>query len=294
MINNNIHTILIPDIHGRSFWQEALPFIEQGIPTIFIGDYLDVYSHENITRRQAIENFKKIIEITKSHDNVQLLLGNHDACYALDPYICEVRTDYINFNEIREIFKNNFDLFKLCVKVNVDEKTFMISHAGIHPRWLKTYKNEFNKMCEICNTKFEHIDVFLNDILLRPFKKDFNIELSEDNSYLYKTARRILSSRTRTRGGFDTAGSILWADISEYDTSYTQDVFKYEQIVGHTMQYYSVSPFIINGIITCIDCLECFFLDKETDLRRLSDGILAEQVWDANKEERQRRCKLFN
>lgn len=286
---NDINTILIPDVHGRKFWEDALPFIEQGIPTIFMGDYLDVYSHEKISRAEALKNFETIIDIAKNHSNVQLLFGNHDAGYAMDSYICDCRTDYRNFNKIRKIFKDNFELFKLCVKVDVDGKIFMISHAGIHPWWLNSYKNTFNQMCQKCNTTFEHIDTFLNDILLRPFKKDFIPDESEDNLFLFKAALTILGACGRERGGRDAAGSLIWADINEYNPNYVKDTFKYEQIVGHTMQYYSVSPVIIPGVITCIDCFDCFFIDNEGDLRRLKDGILAEQVWEANAEERKRR-----
>lgn len=290
---NDINTILIPDVHGRKFWEDALPFIEQGVPTIFMGDYLDVYSHEHISPDSAVENFEKILDIANTHKNVQLLFGNHDAGYAMDTYICNCRTDHKNFMKIREMFMENFDLFKLCVKVKVDEKTFMISHAGIHPHWFSSYKSTFEKMCEKSGTKFEHLDEFLNTVLLRPFKEDFNPEESEDNLYLYKAALMALGACGRERGGRDRAGSLIWADINEYDPRFVKEQFKYEQIVGHTMQYYSVSPVIVTGIITCIDCFDCFFIDKEGDLRRLKDGILAEDVWEANKDEREKRCKLW-
>ena len=94
--SNNIHTILIPDVHGRKFWEDALPFIESGVPTIFLGDYLDVYGHEGISPDFAVEQFERIIELAKIHSNIQLLLGNHDAGYAMDPYICDCRTDRKN------------------------------------------------------------------------------------------------------------------------------------------------------------------------------------------------------
>ena len=287
---NSIHTILIPDVHGRKFWENAMPYIEDGVPAIFMGDYLDVYSHENISRNSAVENFEKILDVAKNNKNVQLLFGNHDAGYALDRSICDCRTDNRNSRKIKTLFKDNFCLFKLCKTVKADdEKTFMISHAGFHPYWLSSYKDTFLKMSAALGMNFEHIEDFINNVLLAPFKPGFWPDESDDTLFAYKAAIMALGACGRERGGIDSAGSLIWADIHEFEGMH--EVFKYEQIVGHTMQYYTVSPAIIPGVITCIDCFDNFFIDKEGDLRRLSDGILAEQVWDANKEERERRCK---
>jgi hypothetical protein len=275
---DSILAILIPDVHGRKFWEDALPFIEQGVPTIFMGDYLDVYSHEKISPDSAVDNFKKILETAKTNKNVQMLVGNHDAGYAIDRYICDCRTDQQNFMEIRCLFMDNFDLFKLCSKVVADEKTFMISHAGIHPHWFASYASVFDKMRQLSGEKIEHIDDFFNNVLLKSFRPDFNPNESEDNMYMYKWALHSLAACGRTRGGRAAAGSIVWADIHEYSPLYVKEQFKYEQIVGHTMQYYTESPFIISGVITCIDCFERFYIDKEGDLRRLKDGVLAENI----------------
>lgn len=272
-------TILIPDIHGRKFWEDALPYIEQGVHTVFMGDYLDVYPHEFINPNDAIENFKKILEIAKTHDNMEMLFGNHDTAYAMDRYICDCRTDYENFTEIRGLFKDNYNLFKLCTKVTAGDKTFMVSHAGIHPFWLKQYKVQFEKLSEKLGVKFEHIDTFLNDTLLKPFGKDFDSNKSEENREAYLLAVTILSACSEFRGGYSDAGSLLWADIHEFHPHILKlDRFKYEQIVGHTMQYGTAKPLSFYGIITCIDCFDCFFLDEEGDLRRLKDGVLAEDI----------------
>ena len=31
------NVILIPDVHGRTFWKEAIPHVEDGTPCIFLG-----------------------------------------------------------------------------------------------------------------------------------------------------------------------------------------------------------------------------------------------------------------
>jgi len=73
--------IIIPDIHGRSFWKEAVKGHEND-NIVFLGDHLDPYSFEGITPSQAQNSLEEIIEFKKAHmDNVVLLLGNHDLDY---------------------------------------------------------------------------------------------------------------------------------------------------------------------------------------------------------------------
>ena len=61
----NVHTLLIPDIHGRIFWKEAIEYYSKekypNLVIVFLGDYVDPYDFEGITRKDAIDNFKEII-----------------------------------------------------------------------------------------------------------------------------------------------------------------------------------------------------------------------------------------
>ena len=73
--------LIIPDVHGRSFWREPVTS-EEFDHIVFLGDYLDPYPQEGITQRQAFENFKEIVELKQSAPKqVTLLLGNHDMHY---------------------------------------------------------------------------------------------------------------------------------------------------------------------------------------------------------------------
>ena len=49
--------IIIPDVHGRSFWKEYVKGHEEE-DIIFLGDYLDPYGYEGIHCKDAIENFR--------------------------------------------------------------------------------------------------------------------------------------------------------------------------------------------------------------------------------------------
>jgi predicted phosphodiesterase len=54
--------LIIPDIHGRTFWKETIEKHKDEVDKIiFLGDYLDPYPWENITRKDAIRNLEEII-----------------------------------------------------------------------------------------------------------------------------------------------------------------------------------------------------------------------------------------
>ena len=73
--------LVIPDIHGRTFWKEAVDE-HPSLPVVFLGDYLDPYARENITPEEALANFKDIIAFKKANmDRVTLLIGNHEIHY---------------------------------------------------------------------------------------------------------------------------------------------------------------------------------------------------------------------
>ena len=48
---NNI--LIIPDIHGRTFWKECIKCECDEI--IFLGDYLDPYNYEGISKQDALD-----------------------------------------------------------------------------------------------------------------------------------------------------------------------------------------------------------------------------------------------
>ena len=73
--------IIIPDVHGRTFWKEAVKGRENE-EIVFLGDYIDPYGYEGITPEEGIIALEDIIKFKQDHpNNVHLLLGNHDAGY---------------------------------------------------------------------------------------------------------------------------------------------------------------------------------------------------------------------
>lgn len=187
--------LIVPDVHGRIFWQEAKRLISEVDRVIFLGDYLDPYPHEYITREQAIEQFKEIIQFKKDNsDKVILLLGNHDCAYCYN-FGSASRYDYENEEEIKGIFKDNMSLFRLWY---LGEDDCLFSHAGITNYWLK-----INLKCSI------------EEFISKP-----------DNElipYLWEISPY--------RGGYNDKGSIIWSDVRESDREETfYQIFGHTQL----------------------------------------------------------------
>lgn len=131
--------IIIPDIHGRSFWKVAVEGHENE-KIIFLGDYTDPYFHEGIDSWEGLQSLREVIEFKKQHlDNVVLLLGNHDLSY-ISNYLPKCRHDDENHDEIKTLIKDNLCLFDIVHEEWVGNRRVVFSHAGILSDWLK--KNE--------------------------------------------------------------------------------------------------------------------------------------------------------
>lgn len=187
--------LIVPDVHGRKFWHKAEEMINSVDKVVFLGDYLDPYPWERISRLDTIKEFKKIIKFKNDNpDKVVLLLGNHDCAYCFD-FGSASRYDYDNERKIKMIFNQNSDLFKLLYK----EGNYLFSHAGITNDWLKT--------------------CFSGKSI-----KDF-LTLNEENIIPY------LWMISDIRGGFGDTGSMVWSDVREKDREPTYyQIFGHTQL----------------------------------------------------------------
>ena len=252
--------IIVPDIHGRAFWRDTLPYIQNGTPVIFLGDYLDPYPHEGISPDQALDNFKDILKETEGRDNVTLLLGNHDMTYvAPEADICECRTDYEHLEELHQLFMHNADRFKFIHQVRRDMATPSVtfSHAGIHPGWFKRF--------------WPGIQANIMQDSLQ--------QLMVDQDWWHKFCQD-LAVVSRERGGWGKYGSCVWADIREFE--WANELWPGLQIVGHSQQlnygyneqgklwWKPGQPVRMQNVV-CLDCHQCFYLDSEGDIRFLKD-----------------------
>lgn len=187
--------LIIPDIHGRSFWNKAINAINNVDKVVFLGDYLDPYPSENITNEEALEEFKKIIKFkVDNSDKVILLLGNHDCSYCYSNKNI-TRYDYTNEAVIKELFNKYRNLFQLKYLAN----GILYTHAGVTNSWLKD------------------IDYTIDDLI------------NNNEDYLINSLWNI----SFMRGGQNNTGSIIWSDVRELDRESTYyQIFGHTQLIS--------------------------------------------------------------
>ena len=226
--------IIIPDVHGRPFWRDAVKGHEEdGI--VFLGDYLDPYAWEGITPEEAFMALMDIIALKRAHpDNVTLLLGNHDLGY-LDQSICTCRMDWRRKTDIHNALLENLDLFDLVHVEPAESLPLLFSHAGISEKWVREYGNLF------CEGQFDPLALnrTLHDEKARP------------------DLFRSLSCVSWSRGGLDDFGSPVWADVNDYlDGDRLLGGFLH--LFGHTL--HNGGPINVRNHGFCLDCAEAFTL----------------------------------
>lgn len=169
--------IILPDIHGRTFWKYALEHIDEFDKVIFLGDYLDPYPHEGITFDESVENFKEILEFKKNNiDKVELLIGNHDCHYIWLDFMNCSRLNRSRRKEMNKLYNDNYELFRIAYLLN---DKYLFSHAGVYKEWLAANSIE------------------LNDFLDKPI------------SFWNGTYNTFLEDLSYYRGGNNLAGSIV-------------------------------------------------------------------------------------
>ena len=228
--------LIIPDVHGRTFWKPALETGDYE-KIVFLGDYTDPYEMEGITNRDALKNFKSIIAFKQQNpEKVVLLLGNHDLHYYSEYYYeltGGVRYDSVSAVALQRLFTKYHSFFQLAWETDWGSKHYLFSHAGVTQSWLK------RNMELIRKPDAQH----LNHLLL-------------SNEGLNS-----LAQVGQMRWGYYPSGSMVWADVSELLVS--PPIIDTYQIVGHTMQF--DGP-IITDKLACLDCRAGFSLDQEGEI----------------------------
>ena len=234
--------VIIPDVHGRSFWRTAVkahPYDEY----VFLGDYLDPYPDEGISQEEA---FNGLIDITdfkqRNPDRVTLLWGNHDLHY-LYPEMMGSRYDIRNARRNVQYFWDHQSLFKMAYETKVGEKRYLFSHAGVGRGWL-----------EQSFTGTENVDITA---------ELFNTLIG------YPPFMDTLGDMSALRGGRKAYGSMIWADVEEHLMEQNQypDIV---QVFGHSMVG---KPLNIEDRVYCLDCSKAFILDRVTGQITNLDGV---------------------
>lgn len=198
--------LIIPDVHGRTFWKKPTEDMSQWDKVVFLGDYVDPYDGE-ASKEDVVPNLLEIVALKEVYkDKVILLWGNHDCFYWCDPYRQQFdywsRHDNKRHDDIEKIFLQHNELFQWAWQY----ENFLFTHAG------------------------------LTNTMARTLSEYFEVNANNLNSFFNEEKNQMLLAMVSWfRGGPDTSGSIVWADIHEHygkePNKYIKDFF---QIFGHT------------------------------------------------------------
>ena len=233
--------LIIPDVHGRTFWKSALETGDYE-KIVFLGDYTDPYETEGITNLEALKNFNSIIAFKQQNpEKVVLLLGNHDLHYYSNYYYELVRCtryDPVSAVDLQRLFTKYNNFFQLAWETDWGSKHYLFSHAGITHSWLKR------------NLK----------LIKKPDANHLNRLL------LTNEGLETLAQVGEIRWGDYPSGSMVWADVEEMFIS--DPLPGTYQIVGHSMQF--DGP-IIAEQFACLDCRAAFSLDREGNIKPVTE-----------------------
>ena len=226
--------IIIPDVHGRTFWRKAVKEYMGDEPILFLGDYLDPYAYEEITPADAFEVFHEIMDIKKSNpEAVTLLLGNHDLHY-LNSVMEGGRLDYTRKNQIIMDITCNASFFQIAASATIGSKKYLFTHAGVKGGWLQKHKEELG------NPTSGDLADCLNSLWLDIDRRPLLLEMLADVPY--------------SRWGSSLYGSPVWNDADDIDDT-QEEVPGYVQVFGHTQQ---ASKPVIGQHFMCLD-VRCAF-----------------------------------
>ena len=278
---SKIHTLIFPDIHGRTFWKDALnkfPISEYpDLQIIFLGDYLDPYTgYEPISKENAFDNFNEILAL--DDPRITLLIGNHDWHYFVNLDTC--RIDFSREKQIEKLFKDNINRFRLHKIIEINCVKYLFTHAGITQKWLDNVasmaRSEYEKWNPGDPSENNYVDPatdkdyqWLSNMC--DINETHNFELLEEclQNYDNNFYTAPISMVSRERGGWFPYGSLIWADVHEH--IYNDDLYGFYQVFGHTITYpndqysYAISP--DNHTWAMIDASQAFTIDDENNLK---------------------------
>ena len=282
-----IEALVIPDVHGRAFWKEAInKFPKDQFPDlkiIFLGDYLDPYTgYEPYTPDSALSNFKEILDYALNDDRIIMLIGNHDWHYFVNLDTC--RMDRKNERVIKHLFIDNITHFKLTYILELNNHKYVFSHAGITQKWLNDIASLAKDELYKWNSGYSNSNDYISPELDENYKwlekisnvnTTYDIELFEKCLINYdKTFYTApISMISYDRGGWNPHGSFIWADVNEHLNC--EDITNFYQIFAHTISYptnqydYAISPDNHNWAM--IDASQAFIIDNEENIELLKN-----------------------
>lgn len=234
--------IIIPDVHGRLFWESPVKESLRKEHILFLGDYLDPYEYEGITPDEAFLVFKEIVNLKREHpDDVTLLLGNHDLHYLYEG-LMGGRYDLERAEQIKALILGNAGLFRMAHVKIIGGTRILFTHAGVRLGWLARHQGILDV------SRFADIAACLNHLWLDPSRRNDLLKALCDIPY--------------SRWGASRYGSPVWNDVDDL-TDGKEELPGYCQIFGHSQQE---SDPVITDYHACLDCRRAFRLTEEGEL----------------------------
>ena len=219
----------VGDLHGKSIWEKI--DASQYDRVIFTGDLYDAFEYGP---EEIHTNALAVVQWAHEMGNVSFTIGNHDAHYFKwqTPVFQDVRGSGYTDKQLHRayhLYIENKELFRVAYRIG----DYLWTHAGLSQM---SYSMHFEpQVNDIMNTQgFTNLAQVLN--------------------YMWDINCPAIFKIPMSRGGNDSYGSILWADIT--DTS-GDPLEGYHQIVGHSRVEDIIHKELNDDTsITYIDCLD--------------------------------------
>ena len=262
--------LVIPDIHGRTFWKESIKkYIDAVDRIVFLGDYLDPYEGESGLADDIFENFLQIVDLKRNNmEKVILLKGNHDQHYSskiFEEFACGSRIDKHNWQKYHDFFNENRTVFQLAHLEEMNDIPYVFTHAGLTLYWL--HKANTN----VWHLPDNKVSIASLDIIERINLLDAD-EQGQDLLAIVGRYRSWLGEKT---------GSVLWADVEEHaipDAHKAYGLDKVFQVFGHTKLNASCDKLEFDNF-AMIDSQQCFIIDEDKKVK-----ILSTKKYEENRE----------
>ena len=197
--------LVFGDLHGENRWQNHVEKINQYDYIVFMGDYMDSFTHMDV---ELIENLNNIINFKATYPNkVICLLGNHDNQYIYPDYP-ETRCSGFRSHLLiraKARYKGNLDLFDTAFQT----EDILFTHGGL----LKIHYDALNRINQKQNN--QRYDAYLNE--------------------MFKEKPRTMFGVSAIRGGGDSHSGIFWTDWRELISE--KESLPINQVVGHTANF---------------------------------------------------------
>lgn len=197
-----MRALIFGDLHGENRWQQHVKDIDKYDYVIFMGDYMDSFTHLDI---ELIENLDSLLDFKcKYPDKVILLMGNHDNQYMFSDFP-ETRCSGFR-SHIYIIVKNRYKYHSHLFQAAFQIEDILFTHGGL----LNIHYQALNRIV----------------------KKEENMRYDTYLNMIFKEKPRTMFLCSAFRGGGDTHSGIFWTDWEELLNE--KKYLPINQIVGHT------------------------------------------------------------